>query len=100
VPHLPPETYATLVTGQLVAAKARDGAEAANTVLLLLALLRLPQHGSDILVSVHAPLAVAAASSAAVAVTGDAAGVQARAAALMRRVLASLRVHDWGLFGG
>jgi hypothetical protein len=88
-----------LVSGTLKASKGRDAAEHANNVLLLLAVLRFPQHGTDLLVSVNAPLFVSAGSSADVE-AGWQPAAQEKAAAVMQGVLASLCVQDWGLFGG
>lgn len=95
IPHIPDGTYAVLVTGSLKASKGRDGAEQANNVLLLLAVLRFPQHATDLLVSVNAPVFVAAGRSA-----GIEAGAQDAAAGVMQGVLQTLCVRDWGLFGG
>jgi hypothetical protein len=89
-----------LVTGSIQASKGRDRAELANSVLLLLAVLRLPQHGADLLVTVNAPLFVAPGSSAGVDAAGSQPAAQATAAAVMAQLLRSLQIVDWGLFGG
>lgn len=99
IPHIPDGTYAVLVTGSLKASKGRDGAEQANNVLLLLAVLRFPQHATDLLVSVNAPVFVAAGSSAGIE-AGVQTGVQEAATGVMSGVLRTLCVRDWGLFGG
>ena len=96
---MPPGTYAALVTGTFKGPKGRDAAEHANNVLLLLAVLRFPQHATDLLVSVNAPVFVSAGSSAGLE-AGVQPGAQGQAAAVMQRVLSSLCVKDWGLFGG
>lgn len=103
VPHIPPGTFMCLVTGTQQACKGRDVAvHRSNTVLVLLGIIRLPQHGSDLLVSVNAPTYISPGSSA--AQQADAAGqqpaAQVQAADVMQGVLHSLVVNDWGLFGG
>ncbi len=70
---------------------------AANTVDIGLAVLRLPAVGADLLIVVNSGLGLAGGSGA-----GVGAGVAApggRSAALLGRVLASLAIADWGLFG-
>lgn len=99
IPHIPPGTHAVLVTGTFKASKGRDAAEHANNVLLLLAVLRFPQHATDLLVSVNAPLFVSAGSSAGIE-AGVQPAAQQQAVAVMQGVLSSLNIQDWGLFGG
>lgn len=104
LPGLPPGacSYACLVSGSQRAARGRDAPELANSLLLLVAVIRLPRVVSDLLVSVNAPSFIHPSSSA--AQQADAAGQQpgaaAGAAALLAGVTRSLVVRDWGLFGG
>ncbi|KAF6263329.1 hypothetical protein COO60DRAFT_455417 [Scenedesmus sp. NREL 46B-D3] len=102
VPHIQQGTYICFVSGTQQACKGRDaGLDRANTVQLLLCIIRLPQHSSDLLVTVNAPSYISPSSSA--AQHADAQGQQAaaagQAAAVMQGVLRSLKVQDWGLFG-
>jgi hypothetical protein len=99
IPHIPAGTYAALVSGTFRASKGRDAAELANNVLLLLAVLRFPQHEADLLVSVNAPVCVAGGSSAGLQ-GGEQPAAQGQAVGVMQGVLRSLKVEDWGLFGG
>lgn len=99
IPHIPQGTYAVLVSGTFKASKGRDAAEHANNVLLLLAVLRFPQHATDLLVSVNAPVFVIASSSAGLE-GGEQPAAQAQAVGVMEGVLRSLKVEDWGLFVG
>lgn len=99
IPHMPAGTHAVLVTGMFKASKGRDAQELANNILLLLAVIRLPQHGTDLLVSVNAPVCVSAGSSAGVQ-PGVQPAAQGQAGGVMQGVLSSLCVQDWGLFGG
>jgi hypothetical protein len=103
VPHIPADTYMCLVSGTQQACKGRDaGVDRSNTVQLLLCIIRLPQHGSDLLITVNAPSYISPSSSAAqhADAQGQQAGAEGQAAAVMQGVLRSLRVQDWGLFGG
>ena len=92
-------TAVALALGTLAAAKGRQGQEARNLVHVVLAVLRLPGAGSDLLVTLNTPTHIAPASAAAEHAgagghdAGDAPG-------LLLEVVRSLTVHDWGLFGG
>lgn len=99
IPHIPADTYAVLVSGTFKASKGRDAAEHANNVLLLLAVLRFPQHAADLLVSVNAPVFVSGGSSAGIQ-GGEQPAAQGQAVGVMEGVLRGLTVEDWGLFGG
>jgi hypothetical protein len=97
---------ATLLTatGAQAAAKGRQaGPDAINAVEIALAVLRLPAVGSDVLVCVNTATSVGAASAAAgvgaVGRAGPTGAAFGDSAALLGRVLASLEVRDWGLFG-
>lgn len=81
---------------------AKGRSAAVNDVCVHLAVLRLPSVGSDLLVSVTAATRVAAGSAAAErAGAGDRGGtVVAESRQLLVDVLASLKIRDWGLFGG
>jgi hypothetical protein len=81
-PHLPEDTYKCLVRGVQAV---RGGREVKDTEVLL-AVLRFPKVQSDVVVSLSTPAASWAAHE-------EAAGIMAEA-------LLSLRVLDWGLFGG
>ncbi len=62
--------------------------------------MRLPQHGTDLVLSLNTPLYISERSAAAEhAGAGRKQGAEA-ALPLFRRVLASLRIVDFGLFVG
>jgi hypothetical protein len=91
--------------GTQAAAKGRQaGAEAMNMVDIALAVLRLPAVSSDVLVVVNTATAVgprsAAAAPGAVGQAGETGARAGDSAALLARVLGSLEIRDWGLFGG
>ena len=103
-----PFAAASACVGRQVMSKGRDGVEAANVVEVIVANVRLVQVETDLLVTLNRALVVADGSQAA-AQTG--AGTIAEGFGgggvdewgpgweVLRRVLASLRVEDWGLFG-
>ena len=99
VPGLPEGTCCVLVSGQVTASKGRQGAEALNKVQVHLLVVRLPRHGTDLLVTLNTPIFIHESSAAAAQAEAgfkDAGG----AIYMFRRVIASLAVRDWGLFGG
>eukprot|EP00878_Enallax_costatus_P040162 GHUV01046167.1.p1 GENE.GHUV01046167.1~~GHUV01046167.1.p1 ORF type:complete len:155 (-),score=36.87 GHUV01046167.1:232-696(-) len=100
IPHFAAGTYACLVSGIQEASKGRDGPERSNKVYMLLCVVRLPQHGSDLLVTVNAPAYISPSSSAAqyTEQQGIQPQAEAQAAAVIRGVLSSLQVVDVGLF--
>lgn len=63
-----------------------------HPTFLWLAAVRLPHVSTDLLVSMHVPLEGAEATG------GAAAGVEQAPPGLLD-LLASLQIHDWGLFG-
>jgi hypothetical protein len=92
---------AYLLVGRQRVAKFRDantgGESARNTVEVRLLLIRLRSVATDLVVTMNSPLALGENSSS-VATTTQLGGVNAEAA--MARVLSSLSVHAWSLFGG
>jgi hypothetical protein len=90
-----------LVHGQQQAAKGRDGPDASNVVVVVLCIIRLPQHGSDLLLTVNAPTYIHPESSAAQQATtlGKQPAATAQAAAVMQGLLRSLQIQDYSLFG-
>ncbi len=100
LPNLPPDTYATLVIGEQAVGKSRQGAEALNKIHVQILVVRLPEHGTDMLVTLNTPIYIHPSSAAAKeAGAGFKQGHEA-APALFRRMIATLRILDFGLFGG
>lgn len=91
--------WAGVVRGRQRATKGRQlGEDKTNEVAIALAVLRLPSVATDVLVSVNAPVVIAAGSaSAAHAGSGDKPTGDACAAEVIQRVLGSFRILDWGL---
>lgn len=89
---------ATFASGSMVIAKGRDAAEAANTVAISLAVVRLPAPiAADVLLTVNAPTQIAASSQVAAHVQriADAADN----AALRAQVLATFAIRSLDIFG-
>lgn len=63
-------------------------------------IVRLPSHGSDVLVTLSTPVWISPASASAQHAGAGAKGAHLGAAQLLRRILATLAVTDWSLFGG
>jgi hypothetical protein len=100
LPGVPPARVraAGLLVGEQAVAKSRDAA--LNKVQVCLLVLRLPDFATDLLLTLNTPVFVAEGSSG-----GGAAGLGFRpgaleAPALFRRIVATLRIVDFGLFGG
>ncbi|KAI8590988.1 hypothetical protein BDZ88DRAFT_412998 [Geranomyces variabilis] len=100
LPSLPPTTKATIVTGRQSIAKFNEqSADAHNVVLICLAVVRLPDVATDLLLSLNCPTVLAPLSSSAAAVPRPAAGDELEAKEIFARMLHSLRILDWSLFG-
>lgn len=65
MPGLPPECHKSLAVGQQAVSKGRQGSSALNKVQVMLCCIRLPQHGSDLLVTLNSPVFISDKSAAA-----------------------------------
>ncbi len=92
-------SYGCVASGLQAVSKGRQGAEAANQVAVLLAVLRLPSVRSDLLLTLNSPVTIAPQSQAAEHAGAGAKLRHAQAPALMLQLLASLQIVDWSLFG-
>lgn len=102
-----PFAAASLCVGRQRVTKSRDRDDARNLVEVSVANVRLPQVGTDLLVTLNRPLVMAEGSSAALQTgvgsmpmppNGEGDG-EGHGWGVLRRVLSSLAVNDWGLFG-
>lgn len=66
---------------------------------MLLANVRLPKLGSDLLITLNTPIFINDISSAAEQVEAGAQKMHTAAPALFAQILKSLKIVDWGLFG-
>lgn len=95
---------ASVACGHQRVAKFKDAREAANTVRVTLACVRLPRVSTDLLIVFNEPVVIHEESSSAKA--GCAVDPAATAAAnppvptVLQDALSSLVVRDWNLFGG
>lgn len=92
LPRLPPRTcpHACIVSGTQLLTKSRQHASDAQAVDVCLAVVRLPGVQSDVLITAHAPQAEPQAGQQQEGLGGP---------GLVRQMLRTLAVHDWGLFG-
>ncbi|KAJ3158488.1 hypothetical protein HDU86_002713 [Geranomyces michiganensis] len=98
-PSLPPTAKATIVTGrQLIAKFNEESADAHNVVLICLAVVRMPEVATDLLLSLNFPTMLAPLSSSAAAVSRPTGGDELVAKEVFSRMLQSLRILDWSLF--
>ncbi|KAJ2705753.1 hypothetical protein H4R19_005084 [Coemansia spiralis] len=88
---------AYVLVGQQDVAKFNE--QAANRVCLLMALLRIPQHGADILVTVNCPLTINPASSSSARSAGAISTDVDVLFAQFQQMVRTLRINDAGLFG-
>lgn len=99
VPGVPDSCFKCLVAGRMWAVKGRQGAEASNAVQVLMAVIRLPNVGSDLLITLHTPMFISSASAAAAHAGSGEKQLHLEAPQLMQQVLRSFKIVDWGLFG-
>lgn len=100
LPGLPPGTYAALVIGEQAVGKSREGGEALNKIHVQILVVRLPEHGTDMLVTLNTPIFISPHSGAAQQAGAGYKQLTEAAPALFRRMIATLRILDFGLFGG
>ena len=92
---------ASVAYGRQKVAKHRDADAARNTVEVFVANIRLPEVGTDMLVTVNRPCFISEGSST-VPQTGSgtvAGDAKADGSAVLRTVLQTFCIKDWGLFG-
>lgn len=99
-PNIKDAAAVQMGTGRQTAGKGRQhNLDAANEIQVVLAVIRLPQHTTDILVSLNSPITIANASAAAADADAGAKQIHAEAPRLFRDVLSTLHITDYGLFG-
>ena len=62
--------------------------------------MRLPEHGSDLLIVLNSPVFISVDSAAAQHAGPGFKDAHLTAPALFQRIIATLQINDWGLFGG
>lgn len=89
---------ASLCVGTSQISKGNDGVDKRNAVRVAMANVRLPEFGTDLLVTLNRAITIAKGSSADAPRAGDG-DDEVGAGDFILRVLQSLRIEDWGLFG-
>lgn len=87
------------IEGQMKASKGRQGGDAANTVHVMICVLRLPHVSSDVVITLSTAMDVSELSAAAADTGAGARFDHLRAPALFESMIQSFTVSDWGLFG-
>ena len=102
---LTPESSVTLLHGIQRVAKHRDDVSAANEVLICLCEATLPEHDTEILVTMNTPLRVSEGSSQFGQIQAPLTEEErerraAQAVEDFKKIASSLKVADYRLFGG
>ncbi|KAI9105022.1 hypothetical protein DFS34DRAFT_605464 [Phlyctochytrium arcticum] len=103
IPSISSPVHISTLVGQQTVAKFRErDPQARNFVAIYMAVIRLPHVTTDLVLSYNHPLSLGAASSSnsALAESGGHVGVPEVAMDNFQKLLRSLRIVDWGLFGG
>eukprot|EP01102_Stenamoeba_stenopodia_P014985 TRINITY_DN505_c0_g1_i2.p1 TRINITY_DN505_c0_g1~~TRINITY_DN505_c0_g1_i2.p1 ORF type:complete len:208 (+),score=35.49 TRINITY_DN505_c0_g1_i2:117-740(+) len=98
-PNFPSTAFRAALVGQQLVSKFNEAAR--NMVTIYMSLIRLPDHETDILITLNEPVAISAESSSARAViptVGTQSSITSSAAEVMRLALLTLKVNDWSLF--
>lgn len=99
LPGLPDAESCCIAVGLMRVSKGRQGQEAENHVHVLLAAIRIPKAGSDILVTLHTPCLISERSTAAEHAGPGPKELHHAAPALLRAILKGLTIQDFSLFG-
>mmetsp|Transcript_39995 Transcript_39995/g.67063 ORF Transcript_39995/g.67063 Transcript_39995/m.67063 type:complete len:209 (-) Transcript_39995:258-884(-) len=101
MPHFDAGVVKYICEGTQCVVKSKDTPDAVNVIQVLLACVRLPQAGTDILITMNTPLTIHPSSRA--AADGLSAPQPSTCAAdalqLFMHALRTLQIYDWGLFG-
>lgn len=99
-PKLEHVTVILLASGRQIATKGRKhDPVAANKIQVLLAVIRLPQYKTDMLVSFNTPITIAQESESAADAGAGTNQLHAKAPDMFRTMLSSLHINDYALFG-
>ncbi|CAL8464048.1 g3583 [Coccomyxa elongata] len=99
IPGVPPDAYKAIVIGEQLVAKGRQATHAANRVQVILAIIRLKQVSSEVLITLNTPVFVSSSSAAAQDIGAGEKAHHLMAPSLMRRVIATFKIIDYSLFG-
>jgi hypothetical protein len=100
VPGVPGQlAYKAMAMGTMVAAKGRQGGHAANDVQVLLAVLRMPQYNSDVLITLNTPIRISEHSAATEQAGAGFQRASLSAPPLFEQILQTFKIYDYGVFG-
>jgi hypothetical protein len=101
LPWLPRDVHKALAIGEQAISKGRQqGIHALNKVQIALCIVRLPLHQTDVLITLNTPIYIAEGSAAAEHAGAGFKGEFLAAPELFRKILATFKILDYGLFGG
>lgn len=103
MPHVPVESCSGfLLEGEMAAQKGRSSHQQGpgiNKIHILLAIIRIPEKETDILVSLNTPMFIHEDSVSAQDIGAGFKSLHESADALFLEILASFKISDWSLFG-
>jgi hypothetical protein len=90
-------SYCCAVSGEQTVGKGRE--EAMNKVHVQILVVRLPSHGTDMLVTLNTPIFISEGSAAAKQAGSGYKEAHLSAPLLFQQIVSTLHIFDWGLFG-
>jgi len=99
MPQLDAALVKSICVGTQTISKGKDDASAANVIQVLLANIRLPMKGTDILITLNTPLVIHPESSGAEDVDCPSTCAASEALETFMHFLRTFSINDWGLFG-
>ena len=103
MPHVPVESCSGfLLEGEMAAQKGRSSHQQGpgiNKIHILLAIIRIPEKETDILISLNTPMFIHEDSVSAQDIGAGFKSLHESADALFLEILASFKISDWSLFG-
>lgn len=80
--------------------KSKQDTSALNKIHVQLLVVRLPQHDTDMLITLNTPIFISEHSAAANEAGAGYKELHMDSPALFQRIIATLKIVDWSLFGG
>jgi hypothetical protein len=99
VPGLPAGTYCCLVIGQQSIGKSRQESSALNKIHVQLLIVRIPEHKTDMLVTLNSPIYISEHSAAAKEAGAGYKELHMQAPELFQNMIKTLKILDFTLFG-
>lgn len=99
MPGVPEGCFKSLLVGQQVVSKGRQGSSALNKIQVALCVVRLPQQVTDLLITLNTPIFISEHSAAAEHAGAGFKGAHLTAPLLFRQMLKTFKIVDWSLFG-